>query len=45
MEGLFNLKEKDLEKIWILQMLGASQITQEQAALQLNIANIQVRNI
>jgi hypothetical protein len=45
MEGVFIVKEKDLEKIRVLQMLGAKQITQEQAALQLNITDRQVRNI
>ena len=45
MAGVFTLKEKDLEKIRVLQMLGAKQITQEQMALKLNITDRKVQNI
>ena len=45
MSGVIIMTEKDLEKIKIMQFLLKKQITQEQAAKQLDISDRQVRNI
>lgn len=45
MSGVIVMKEKDLERIKIMQLLLQEQITQEEASKLLNIGDRQVRNI
>jgi hypothetical protein len=45
MEGVFIVKEKDLEKIRVLQLPADKQVTQEQSDLQLHTIDRQILNI